>query len=575
MNPKRLFSLFLVLIMALSLAAPALADGDPNIDTGGGGMGSGHAGNYWNGEDGVRISVIRTNGSKVACFDWSNYNEAGSVQVSFGKHNKIDYRGGYALSPVLNDGSYNSRIPSTSLPKIVSTNGRNNIASVKRYFTDSGNLRNIAAEAGLAYDDLISGDYKLLLEPIAYFVFDGMKYAATATEAAMLDIQMSGNVYYWLRSLTHQNLPLAMFLEKADEGLGLRKWNGTTTGKQSNLDIINYLGMGLVSFKEPEPEEEKPDFDYIFHCDTDVIVSFPIYSATEITPDDNAFVTLNVGGTNYHRQFICPAGGTQLIWVRWHTPATPQELTMTASGAGNSVTLRVKVELLEENRPPDPTFYDSGSGFTLASTPDYGSNLSTTWGEWFARWIQEHGLHLGGYTEDGPWYYTCTGYCKEHGWWEFYYVSYEAHLTATFSIEPDDRCQTDYNTAQYGTVMPSGYGVQAKVSATVTRGGGVDDYDVTPIQFVVATFPEFKYETYNRLLERASGGTWQFKANPYSYYSNRVHFTPLWYPDDTNYPVAFHAIDAWTPGGQLHASGKDQLYIFQSCLDDWYIHNVR
>lgn len=123
--------------------------------------------------------------------------------------------------------------------------------------------------------------------------------------------------------------------------------------------------------------------------------------------------------------------------------------------------------------------------------------------------------------------------------------------------------------------MPSGYGVQAKVSATVTRGAGVDEYDVTPIQFVVATFPEFKYETYNRLLERASGGTWQFKANPYSYYSNRVHFTPLWYPDDTNYPVAFHAIDAWTPGGQLHASGKDQLYIFQSCLDDWYIHNVR
>ena len=312
------------------------------------------------------------------------------------------------------------------------------------------------------------------------------------------------------------------------------------------------------------------------YCDTDVIVSFPIYSAIEITPDDNAFVTLNVGGTNYHRQFICPAGGTQLIWVRWHTPATPQELTMTASGAGNSVTLRVKVELLEENPPPDPTFYDSGSGFTLASTPDYGSNLSTTWGEWFARWIQEHGLHLGGYDEDGdPWYYTCTGYCKEHGYWEFYYVSYEAHLTATFSIEPDDRCQTDYNTAQYGTVMPSGYGVQAKVSATVTRGGGVDDYDVTPIQFVVATFPEFKYVTYNRLLERASGGTWQFKANPYSYYSNRVHFTPLWYPDDTNYPVAFHAIDAWTPGGQLHASGKDQLYIFQSCLDDWYIHNVR
>ena len=289
MKHKRLFSFFTSVVLLLSLCVPAFADGDPNIDTGGSGMGSGHAGNYWNGEDGVRISVIRTDGSKVAIFDWTNYDEKSSVQISFGKHNKIEYRGGFALSPIMS--LYSCTTPTITLPKIVSTNGRNNIATIRRYFTSEGTLNNIATDAGLAYDDLISGDYKLLLEPIAYFVFGGMKYAATATEAAMLDIQMNGNVYYWLRSLTHQNLPLAMFLEKADEGLGLRKWNGTTTGKQSNLDIINYLGMGLVSFKEPEPEEEKSDFDYIFHCDTDVIVSFPIYSATEITPDDNACKT--------------------------------------------------------------------------------------------------------------------------------------------------------------------------------------------------------------------------------------------------------------------------------------------
>lgn len=96
---------------------------------------------------------------------------------------------------------------------------------------------------------------------------------------------------------------------------------------------------------------------------------------------------------------------------------------------------------------------------------------------------------------------------------------------------------------------------------------------MTPVQNVVATFPEFKYETYNRLLEPIYGG-WQFKVNPASYHGNRLHFTPLWYPDDTYYPVNFCAFDAWTPGGQLYASGSDSLYIFLSCLDDWIIHNV-
>lgn len=44
----------------------------------------------------------------------------------------------------------------------------------------------------MAYDTLINGDYKLFIEPILYFTFDGQKYAMTATEAALFDRNING-----------------------------------------------------------------------------------------------------------------------------------------------------------------------------------------------------------------------------------------------------------------------------------------------------------------------------------------------------------------------------------------------
>ena len=558
-------------------------------------MTTGRTESFWNGDDGVRITVVRTSDAgTVAYLDWTNYNES-DVQISLMKRNKLDYLRGYDLA--FNLDQYYFHNPETRLPTIVTVNGNNNINAIKQYFTDSGVLQDIAAQTGLPYDDLISGDYKLLIEPMVYFYYQGRKYAMSSTECALFDIRTEHDLYRKMRTLTHWNLPLSMFLERSDDMLPLYAWTGAASGWQENLDIINYLGIGVISFTPPEPEVDCDGMDYVFRCDTDVIVSFPIHnSGSAITPDDDAYVTLNVGGTNYHRQFICPGGSTQLIWVRWHTPDTPQEVTLTATGAGENVILTARVDALEENTPPDPTFYDVNSGFTLVDAPDYGSNLSSTWGEWFAEWIQEHGSHYGGtdavygwVTETDPetgestevwevvdyedWYYTCSGYCEEHGHWEWEYVTYSASLNTNIELAPDDRCETDYESNTYGTVMGSGYGVQVTAETSVSRNGA-DAYDVTGVQNVLATFPEFKYNTYNRLLEETQNGTWQFKTNPYSFYDSRIHFTPLWYPDDTYYPVSVCVFDVWTPGGQLYACLSDRVYIYKSCLDDWYIHIV-
>ena len=581
---KRVLHLILILVLlSAAIYTPAFADiGDGNIDSGDGGMGSGSSSeNYWNNEDGVRITVLHE-GSTVACFDWSNQSET-SVMASFVRKSKLDYFHGSSLAPSTTP--YLSTVLAKKMPTIIGGAGGNNITAIRTYFTSELIAKYIANGVGIPYDDLIGGEYKLLLEPIAYFTFQGIKYAMTATEAAKFDVMMGGQLYAWMKSLTHQNLPLSMFLQKDDPDLGLYHWAGPTTGKQSAANIITYLGMGIVSFTGEEEEPEPSQYDYEFHTDTDVIVSFHLTNNTgnDITPDSNAYVTLNVGGVNYNRQFVCPAGGTQLIWIRWHTPSTPQVVTMTATCDEIPIlnkTLIASVTELTENEPPDPTYYDRDDDFSLKETPDYGNHTETSWGEWYSYWHPNIVTHSGsdwvstGTDADGneTGYWDDWSYTVDEGWWYFEYTSYYADLSVDYALLPDDRCQTAYQVAGGETTMRSGYGIQVELTPSVTYGPGVSSYDVTDMQNAVATFPEFGFETYNRLLEKTEHNIWRFKKSVYSYYGSRIHYTPLWYPDDMQYTVPVYVLDAWTPGGELTATVSSSLLIYGSCLDDWYIH---
>ena len=91
-------------------------------------------------------------------------------------------------------------------------------------------------------------------------------------------------------------------------------------------------------------------------------------------------------------------------------------------------------------------------------------------------------------------------------------------------ITPDEKSPT-----ATASTLKSGYGVQEKVTAKVTTNQSAA---VTAAQNAVTYFPEFGYENYWRLLEAEISGrstTFQFKANPYSTYNRRTHFTPIWY----------------------------------------------
>jgi hypothetical protein len=231
---KVIFPLLFSLVLVLSTGITAFAAGDGNIDGGGGGMGSGTATDVWHGQDGVRITVVTSGGSAVSTpFDLSNSNIANNV-INFGKVSKLSYTSGTSLSP---NGYYSCSKPGVALPRIISgTSSRASIEAIRRYFCSEYAAQLVSDKTGIAFDDLISGDYKLVIEPIAYFTHGGRNYAMTATEAALYNQMSGGTLRSKMPSLTHQNLPLSIFLETAD--LGYPAWTGTTSGRFSSREII-------------------------------------------------------------------------------------------------------------------------------------------------------------------------------------------------------------------------------------------------------------------------------------------------------------------------------------------------
>ena len=62
-----------------------------------------------------------------------------------------------------------------------------------------------------------------------------------------------------------------------------------------------------------------------------------------------------------------------------------------------------------------------------------------------------------------------------------------------------------------------------------------------------------------------------FRKNKYSTYNDRVHFTPILFPDMKNYTVYVEVFDVWCPAGQLSVRLTDQIFINGSVYNDWHI----
>lgn len=250
---KRLVAFFLCVMISLCLLPmSAFADtgGSGNVDGGGGSMGEGTSQNSWTpGMDGVRVTVINAETQRPASTPIDLTSKSPTVNLHFGKICKIQYRDGNSISPTTS--GYLCFRPVQAMPQIISSKGTPNIEAIKKYFCSEYAVKFIAEKAGISYENLISGKFKLLLEPIAYFKHNGIRVAMTAHEAALYDNQTSGALRKTMTSLTHKNLPLAMFLEYSD--LGFEAYSGATNKTCSNDTITAYLGMGIVWFTDPPP----------------------------------------------------------------------------------------------------------------------------------------------------------------------------------------------------------------------------------------------------------------------------------------------------------------------------------
>ena len=560
---KRIFAFFLSLLLILGICPmSALADtgGSGNVDGGGGSMGQGTSQNSWNpGMDGVRVTVIYSETQKPASASIDLTSKTPAIKIHFGKVSKIQYRDGSSISPTTS--SYVYYNPAITMPRIISTgSSKASIEAIKKYFCDEIIVRYIAELTGISYDDLITEKYKLLLEPIAYFKHNGIMYAMTAHEAALYDNQTGGALRRTMTSLTHKNLPLAMYLEYSD--LGFAAYSGPANKTCSNDTIIAYLGMGIVRFEEQPPEQPEPtDYDYEYRVDTDVITPVTLYAGSEINPDGPATVTFTIKGSTYRmRNIVIPEGDSQLAWVKWHTPSEPQDITITVRtnrGTLSQTTIKAKVVDLSGNDPPDPKATDTAGSWRSSGVPSREEKSYAAWSVWWAQWHPYWVWHSTG-DDDGYW--------VDEGWYDFFRDNYSASMTATTRIEPDEKVPT-----AAGNTMKSGYGVSNTVTATVSTSAPMSHY--TYGQTAVSYFPEFNYTTYWRLLDRLSSGRtarFQFAENIYSTYKQRVHFSPVWFPDGS-YTVNTHVMDIWTPAGMLCANLTDSVTISGSLYDDWHI----
>lgn len=556
---KHLFRVLLLVIIIAAFSCPnAWAVGEGNINNGGGGLGAGNGSNKWSpGNEGVRITVVRLRDLAVVAepIDLTNKKPVGLVH--FGKISKLQYKNGAVLTP--SSTSYQYVNTGQTVPRIISSKslGAANIEEIKRFFTDEQVLRGIAGVIGMDFDILTNGDYKLLIEPVAYLTYQGVNFGLTATEAALYDEATNGGVRSMLPTVGFQNLPLAMFLEVPD--LGYPAWDGPRSGVRSNQEIKSALGLGITQFKEREKgTPELISYDYEYRVNTEVITTVRVIGG-QSDPDHPTRVNFNIGGRSYHVDNVYyPSGDSQVVWVKWTTPATEQDMNITVSVSGpgrtEKGTIHAKIVDLGKNPPPNPVADDRHDGFSYSSIPSRPVKTSASWTVWRPWWQENWVWHSGDDDDDGWW--------EDCGWWEFDLDSYQASLSASMSIKCDSK-----NPTSNGRIMKSGYGINQTVNGSISSN---QSSAVIQPQNAVSYFPEFGYGTYWRLLERMGSGQFEFQKNSYSAYKNRTHFSPIWMPDGA-YTINTWLIDGWTPDGMLSANLTDSLTIQGNLWQDWHI----
>lgn len=199
-------------------------------------------------------------------------------------------------SRVKSSGYHAEYVESLSSIDIISESNTSNYEAIKSFLGDRAFVENCLQTIfpRLKYEDFADGKCKIAFEPIAYFRYDGLNWALTATECALLNHydkvtysaawNSTNNLRALVGTLTHSELPRAAFLQATDLGVSVYSpsdndyYNGNSK-YNSDECIIRCMGIGIIG-AEPPPEEDLPDGEEIaeYHTDIYVYTSFTFYN---------------------------------------------------------------------------------------------------------------------------------------------------------------------------------------------------------------------------------------------------------------------------------------------------------
>mgnify|MGYP000862965824 CR=1 FL=1 len=550
--------------------------------------------------------------------------------VIFSKYNKEDYIGGKGLSLVSSNSL--ALLEDKNCPPIPITHG-GTLTSVKNYFGDTKTLEaiinGIAFHKGTSKENLVKdiqftidgvkgtqnpndilpikgsdGKYKnkvpwaVIYEPvaIAHLKDKTTKLAFTATEFALAqktklwDFKATTNGQ-WIAGMTHANLPNSLVLEES--WFGFKNYSPLAKGARwEEGRIIAGGGWGMrwlkPNVKPKNPIGELGDWDvididdYSYRTDTEVVTSFIVKATENLTPNNLGKVKFYAD--NHHMgttEVTIPEGGKQLVWIKWRTPKETCTVKFRAEientqglrfdkGNGRAVLADIDVKNLQEFTPPDPRAKDPNTGkvieapknYKVPKVPKAKEVKSLTWGEWatyeepYYDWEEkwENGVDKGKWVKIGSNY-------------EYFWNPYSITISARVGIKADEKNPTRELKNSIWTIK-SGYGINLDADVRITTNG--NNIDLAKEGNAITYFPEFNYESHNRIADRRGSGKFEFKHNKYSTFNNRTHFTPLWFPDG-EYRVFTDIVDIWSPAGMLQMRLEDFVNIKGSVLDDWKV----
>lgn len=273
-----------------------------------------------------------------------------------------------------------------------------------------------------------------------------------------------------------------------------------------------------------------------------------------LTPSLPAKITMTAkgnGSTVFDTQtadVIIPAFGNNLTWF-----------TVTIPETANSVTFDFKVSV------PAGVTETNLSNNTDTITAAVNVLLNRACADASLELTPPKSFNYSNYTGN-------TAETRSWSMWEwnggFVRKTYTAKLNLSAVLYPDETAGYRKQNGSTWTTR-SGYGLDTEVAANVNTNAA-SSATVGTLK-VDIFYPEHNYSTSNNKSDRLElvNGKYVLKPLSSSVSSNRMHATPLWFPDKA-YSVKYYAYDIWCPAGMLSGYTNAGVMISGDMYDDLY-----